>query len=89
MDFENNQLQLEGQRSSAGHDRLDTRLVEPKPGNALPPGWARGYTDNLGRAGQERCLPVPERTGPGASREGDFTGPHRIAYRPLARAAPS
>jgi hypothetical protein len=35
MDFENNPLQLEGQRSSTGRN---PPLVGPKPGNDLPPG---------------------------------------------------
>ncbi len=44
MEFENNQLQLEGQRSNAGHDRWDQRLAQPKPGNA--PASRRGLRLN-------------------------------------------
>jgi hypothetical protein len=33
--------------------------VKAQPDNALSPGWARGYTDSMGRAACERCFPTP------------------------------
>ena len=52
MEFENNQLPLEGQRSGREDDRRDPG-PEPNPAAGL----GHGYTDKLDRAGQERRPP--------------------------------
>jgi L-alanine-DL-glutamate epimerase-like enolase superfamily enzyme len=54
-------------------------LVGPKCGNAMPPVYADGYTDQLEGVGKDGCFPVPQGPGLGVAYDWDFIARHRTA----------
>jgi len=54
-------------------------LVGPKCGNALPPVYAGGYTEQLKGVDQDGCFPVPQGPGLGVTYDWGFIEKHRTA----------
>ena len=54
----------------------EVALVAPKCGNALPPVYADGYSDELDCIGQDGCVPVPQGPGLGVTYDWDWIRSH-------------
>lgn len=54
-------------------------LVGPKCGNAMPPVYADGYSDELDAVGKDGCFPVPQGAGLGVAYDWDFIKRQRTA----------
>jgi L-alanine-DL-glutamate epimerase-like enolase superfamily enzyme len=54
-------------------------LVGPKCGNAMPPVYLDGYSDELASVGADGCFPVPDGPGLGVVYDWEFIRKHRIA----------
>lgn len=55
----------------------EVALVGPKCGNALPPVYACGYSDELDAVGEDGCFPVPDGPGLGVTYDWDFIDRNR------------
>lgn len=55
----------------------EVALVGPKCGNAMPPVYADGYSDQLDAVGSDGCFPVPDRPGLGVQYDWQFIDSHR------------
>jgi len=54
-------------------------LVGPKCGNAMPPVYADGYSEELGSVGADGCFPVPDGPGLGVVYDWEFIRKHGVA----------
>ena len=57
----------------------EVALVAPKCGNALPPVYACGYSDELEAVSEDGCFAVPEGPGLGVTYDWDWIKSHRTA----------
>jgi hypothetical protein len=63
----------------------EVALVSPQCGNALPPVYACGYTDELNEVGPDGCVAVPRGPGLGVTYDWDWIRAHQTAvhtFRP-------
>jgi L-alanine-DL-glutamate epimerase-like enolase superfamily enzyme len=59
-------------------------LVHPKVGNAVPPVYACGYSDQLDAVGEDGCVPVPDGPGLGVTYDWEWIAAHRTALHRFA-----
>lgn len=60
-------------------------LVAPKCGNALPPVYADGYSDELDGVGEDGCFPVPDGPGLGVTYDWDWIKAHTTGLHSFGR----
>ena len=58
---------------------FDAGGFNPKCGNAMPPVYADGYSDELGDVGADGCFPVPDGPGLGVVYDWEFIRKHCVA----------